>query len=92
LLAVDRALTLDEVLTTVRPLADYIRARGWPVAGGATLTYRSTLRWALRELVRSGVLTSYSGGSETVWGIGEQLAACSNLPGTATCSSRAPPT
>jgi glycerol-3-phosphate O-acyltransferase len=55
----------------VRPLADYIRARGWPVAGGATLTDRSTLRWALRELVRSGVLTSYSGGSETVWGIGE---------------------
>jgi glycerol-3-phosphate O-acyltransferase len=72
LLAADRALTLDEVLTTVRPLADYIRARGWPVAGGATLTDRSTLRWALRELVRSGVLTSYSGGSETVWGIGAE--------------------
>jgi glycerol-3-phosphate O-acyltransferase len=71
LLAADRALALDEVLTTVRPLADYIRARGWPVAGGATLTDRSTLRWALRELVRSGVLTSYSGGSETVWGIGD---------------------
>jgi glycerol-3-phosphate O-acyltransferase len=71
LLAADRALTLDEVLTTVRPLADYVSGRGWPVAGGATLTDRSTLRWALRELVRSGVLTSYSGGSETVWGIGD---------------------
>src|SRR5882757_4578327 len=71
LLAADRALTLDQVLDTVRPLADYISGRGWPVAGGATLTDRSTLRWALRELVRSGVLTSYSGGSETVWGIGE---------------------
>jgi glycerol-3-phosphate O-acyltransferase len=70
LLAADRALTLDEVLATVRPLADYVTGRGWPVAGGATLTDRSTLRWALRELVRSGVLTSYSGGSETVWGIG----------------------
>ncbi len=44
--------------------------RGWPVAGGATLTDRSTLRWALRELVRSGVLTSYVGGSESVWSIG----------------------
>jgi glycerol-3-phosphate O-acyltransferase len=71
LLAADRALTLDEVLDTVRPLAAYIGGRGWPVAGGATLTDRSTLRWALRELVRSGVLISYSGGSETVWSIGE---------------------
>ena len=72
LLAADRALTLDQVLDTVRPLADYISGRGWPVAGGATLTDRSTLRWALRELVRSGVLTSYSGGTETVWGIGAE--------------------
>ena len=72
LLAANRALTLDEVLDTVRPLADYLSGRGWPVAGGATLTDRSTLRWALRELVRSGVLTSYSGGSETVWGIGAE--------------------
>jgi glycerol-3-phosphate O-acyltransferase len=71
LLAADRALTLDQVLTTVRPLADYIEGRGWPVAGAANLTDRSTLRWALRELVRSGVLISYSGGAETVWGIGE---------------------
>jgi glycerol-3-phosphate O-acyltransferase len=72
LLAANRALTLDQVLTTVRPLADYINGRGWPVAGAANLTDRSTLRWALRELVRSGVLTSYSGGSETVWGIGDE--------------------
>jgi glycerol-3-phosphate O-acyltransferase len=70
LLAADRALTLDEVLDTVRPLAVYIRGRGWPVAGGANLTDRSTLRWALRELVRSGVLTCYTGGNETVWAIG----------------------
>ena len=72
LLAADRALTLNEVLATVRPMADYIRGRGWPVAGGATLTDRSTVRWALRELVRSGVLTSYAGGTETVWGIGAE--------------------
>jgi glycerol-3-phosphate O-acyltransferase len=69
LLAADRALTLDEVLVTVRPLAEYVAGRDWPVAGGASLTDRSTLRWALRELTRSGVLTSYSGGHETVWGI-----------------------
>ncbi len=70
LLAEDRALTLDEVMATVRPLADYVHGRGWPVAGAANLTDRSTLRWALRELARSGVLGEYSGGVETVWSIG----------------------
>lgn len=70
LLAEDRALTLDEVLTTVRPLADYVHGRGWPVAGAANLTDRSTLRWALQELVRSGVLSVYRGGLEAVYSIG----------------------
>jgi len=70
LLAADRALTLDEVLATVKPLADYVQVRRWPVAGAANLTDRSTLRWALRELVRSGVLSEYRGGVETVWRIG----------------------
>jgi glycerol-3-phosphate O-acyltransferase len=72
LLGQDRALTLDEVLDTVRPLADYVAARQWPVAGAADLADRATLRWALRELVRSGVLTEYSGGTETVWRIGPE--------------------
>jgi glycerol-3-phosphate O-acyltransferase len=58
------------VLATVAPLADYLRRRGWPVAGAANLTDRSTVRRALQELVASGVLTCYSGGTETVWGIG----------------------
>jgi glycerol-3-phosphate O-acyltransferase len=70
LLAADRALTLAEVLATVAPLADYLQRRGWPVAGAANLTDRSTVRRALQELVASGVLTCYSGGTETVWGIG----------------------
>ena len=70
MLAADRALTLAEVLATVAPLADYLRRRGWPVAGAASLTDRSTVRRTLQELVASGVLTCYSGGTETVWGIG----------------------
>jgi glycerol-3-phosphate O-acyltransferase len=70
LLGAGRALTLDQVLETVTPLAGYLSERGWPIAGAATLTDRSTVRWALRELVRSGVLTVYSGGTERVWGIG----------------------
>ncbi len=70
LLAADRALTMAEVLATVAPLADYLQRRGWPVAGAANLTDRSTVRRALQELVASGVLTCYPGGTETVWGVG----------------------
>ena len=66
----DRALTLDEVCATVAPLARYLRARGWPVAGGADLTDRATVSQTLHDLVGSGVLTTYSEGPTTVWGIG----------------------
>lgn len=71
MLGADRALTLDEVLATVAPLARYIAARGWPVAGAALLTDRATVRRTLQEMVASGVLTAYDGGTETVWTIGE---------------------
>lgn len=70
MLGADRALTLEEVCSTVAPLAHYLGARGWPVAGGADLTDRATVSRTLRDLVTSGVLTCYSGGPETVWGIG----------------------
>lgn len=71
MLGADRALTLDEVLATVAPLARYIAARGWPVAGAALLTDRATIRRTLQEMVASGVLTAYDGGTETVWIIGD---------------------
>ena len=71
LLGADRALTVDEVLDTVEPLATYIEARKWPVAGAADLRDRSTIRRALAELARSGVLTAYDGGTEPVWKIGD---------------------
>jgi glycerol-3-phosphate O-acyltransferase len=70
MLAADRALTLREVLATVAPLADYLKRRGWPVAGAATLTDAMTIRRALQDLVSSGVLTTYTGGEETVWAVG----------------------
>lgn len=72
LLGADRALALDEVLATIQPLADYVGASHWPVAGAANLTDRSTIRRTLQELVASGVLNCYEGGTETVWGIGPQ--------------------
>ncbi len=71
MLAADRALTLDGVLQTVAPMATYVESRRWPVAGAANLTDRATIRRTLQELVASGVLTSYDGGTETVWVIGQ---------------------
>jgi len=69
MLGADRALTLSEVLATVQPLAAYIRERSWPVAGAADLRNRTTIRRTLQELVSSGVLSVYEGGTEPVWGI-----------------------
>jgi glycerol-3-phosphate O-acyltransferase len=71
LLGADRSLSISEVLATVRPLASYIAARNWAVAGAADLTNRSTIRWTLHQLVASGVVSVYDAGTEAVWGIGE---------------------
>ncbi len=69
LLGADRSLSISEVLATVRPLASYIAARNWTVAGAADLTNRSTIRWTLHQLVASGVVSVYDAGTEPVWGI-----------------------
>jgi glycerol-3-phosphate O-acyltransferase len=71
LLGADRSLSISEVLATVHPLASYIAARNWAVAGAADLTNRSTIRWTLHQLVASGVVNVYDAGTEAVWGIGE---------------------
>jgi glycerol-3-phosphate O-acyltransferase len=70
LLGADRSLSISEVLATVRPLASYIAARNWAVAGAAELTNKSTIRWTLHQLVDSGVVSVYDAGTEAVWGIG----------------------
>jgi glycerol-3-phosphate O-acyltransferase len=72
LLGADRSLSISEVLATVRPLASYIAARNWMVAGAADLTNRSTIRWTLHQLVASGVVSVYDAGTEPVWGIGAE--------------------
>ncbi|WAJ47374.1 lysophospholipid acyltransferase [Mycobacterium sp. Aquia_216] len=71
LLGADRSLSISEVLATVRPLASYMTARNWAVAGAADLNNRSTIRWTLHQLVASGVVSVYEAGTEPVWGIGE---------------------
>jgi glycerol-3-phosphate O-acyltransferase len=77
LLAAGRAVTLDEVTATIAPLAAYITDRGRPVAGAAGLTDRATIRRALDDLTRSGVLAEYDGGTDTVWSVspGQELVA-----------------
>lgn len=70
LLGADRSLSISEVLSTVSPLARYINARNWAVAGAADLTNRSTIRWTLHQMVNSGVVSVYDAGTEAVWGIG----------------------
>ncbi|HSV40809.1 MAG TPA: 1-acyl-sn-glycerol-3-phosphate acyltransferase, partial [Nocardioidaceae bacterium] len=69
ILGEDRALSLAQVEETVAPLATYLADRGWRVAGAFNLLDSATLRRTLQELVSSGVLTAYEGGTETVWSI-----------------------
>lgn len=71
LLAADRALTLDEVIDTIEPTADYLQRRQWPVAGGDSLTDRTAVRRTLTELTDSGVVTTFDSGLDTVWSIAE---------------------
>jgi glycerol-3-phosphate O-acyltransferase len=72
MLGEDRALTLDEVCATVAPLAHYLTARGWSVAGDENLTDPATVARTLKSLDDSGVLSCYADGPETVWGIGDE--------------------
>lgn len=71
LLSARRALALDEVVATLAPTARYVATRRWPVAGGADLTDPPTVAHTLAELTRTGVLTAYEEGIDTVWQIAE---------------------
>ncbi|MCM4084375.1 lysophospholipid acyltransferase [Paractinoplanes hotanensis] len=77
LLAADRAVTLEEVLQTVAPLARYLARRGHSVAGAADLTDPATIRHTLDGLVRSGVLAGFDGSTHRVWSVasGQHLVA-----------------
>ncbi len=69
LLGADRALTLEEVLSTIRPGARYLAGQGWAVAGALDLTDRSTIRRTLQEMVASGLISVFEEGTESVWQI-----------------------
>jgi len=69
LLGADRSLTLEELLTTVRPLAGYLTRQGWAVAGALNLTDRATIRRTLDEMAVSGLVAVFDEGTEPVWQI-----------------------
>lgn len=68
LLGAGRALDIDEIMDTLRPLAAYLDGRGWPTAGGANLGDRATVRAALKSLVDTDVLATHES-DVTVWSI-----------------------
>jgi glycerol-3-phosphate O-acyltransferase len=69
LLGADRALTLDEMLATVRPLANYLSRQGWAVAGALDLSDRTTIRRTLQEMTSSHLIDAFDEGTEPVWQI-----------------------
>ena len=73
----DRALTLDQVQRILVPLLNYVQARRLPESGLALLRHPGRVGAALDDLVREGVVTSYTGGDEPVYSItpGQHLVA-----------------
>jgi glycerol-3-phosphate O-acyltransferase len=69
LLGADRALTLEQLLVTIRPLAGYLSRQGWAVAGALDLTDRSTIRRTLQQMVASDLVAVFDEGTEPVWQI-----------------------
>jgi glycerol-3-phosphate O-acyltransferase len=73
----DRALTEAQMRAAVLPVAQYVKARGLPVASGLNLETIDILHErspseglrALRTLVREGVVAEYKGGLEPVYRI-----------------------
>jgi glycerol-3-phosphate O-acyltransferase len=65
----DRALTLEEVHEQVRPLLDYAAAAGLPSSHLDELRGTVGVEETLRMLEKSGVVSRYEGGTETVFRI-----------------------
>jgi glycerol-3-phosphate O-acyltransferase len=68
----DRALTLEEVRTTLGPLVAYVRGRELPTTGELDLAQPGGVRQALDALCRHGVVSRFSGGTEPIWSIGSE--------------------
>lgn len=77
LLGAARALTLNEVIDAVTPVARYFSDRDIRPAAAADLADRELVRETLQELAEAGAATGYAGGHDVVWTIGpdQQLVA-----------------
>jgi glycerol-3-phosphate O-acyltransferase len=69
LLGAGHAVTLAELTAGIDPLARYLRQRSHPVSGDTDMSDPAHVRRALDVLVRSGVVTSFDGGTEPVFGL-----------------------
>ena len=65
----DRALTFEEGRALVRPILEYVGARGIPTVSGIEIGKTEVVRVALRTLVREGVVKEFTGGAEPVYAI-----------------------
>jgi glycerol-3-phosphate O-acyltransferase len=67
--AEDRALTLPQIKTTLRPLLEYVAVRDLPMTDRLDLRTEEGIGQALAALTRHGVVARYDGGTEPVWSI-----------------------
>jgi glycerol-3-phosphate O-acyltransferase len=70
--AEDRALTIEEIRCTLRPLLDYVRIRSLPMTNRLDLGTPDGITQALAALSRHGVVRRFDGGLEPVWSIGSE--------------------
>ncbi len=65
----DRALTFDEGRALLRPVLEYVTVRDIPTVPGVEVGKTEVARVALTTLVREGVVTEFTGGTEPVYAI-----------------------
>jgi glycerol-3-phosphate O-acyltransferase len=65
----DHAQTVDEILSIIAPILDYIESRGLPTTGLEPLRDPLGLQTVLARLTRAKVVTAYEGGEEPVYAI-----------------------
>jgi glycerol-3-phosphate O-acyltransferase len=68
----DRALSLDETARAVQSLHEYVRRRGLPTTGSPDPESPDGVARVLTSLIENGLVTSYAGGPETVYAIGQE--------------------
>lgn len=66
----DQALTVEETVRSLERITEYVERRGLPTVGDLELRTPDGVRFALEELVRTGVVERFDEGPEAVYRIG----------------------